>query len=44
MQEYAFEAWQNAENNGRKNLVRTGELDKGGSRQDFCLWLSGKEF
>lgn len=44
MEEYAFEAWKNGENNGRKNLSPYVDLDINGSIHDFEAWLSGKEF
>ena len=42
MQDYAFEAWKNAENNGRKRLSSEGNLDINGSMVDFERWLSGE--
>jgi hypothetical protein len=44
MQQYAFEAWKNAENNGRKRLSSEGNLDVNGSMVDFERWLSGEQF
>lgn len=44
MQEYAFEAWKSAENNGRKRLSSEGNLDINGSMVDFERWLSGEQF
>jgi len=44
MQQYAFEAWKNAENNGRKRLSSEGNLDINGSMVDFERWLSGEQF
>lgn len=44
MQQYAFEAWKNAENNGRKRLSSEGDLDINGSMVDFKRWLSGEQF
>jgi len=44
MQQYAFEAWKNAENNGRKRLSSEGNLDINGSINDFERWLSGEQF
>jgi hypothetical protein len=44
MQEYAFEAWKSAENNGRKHLSSQGNLDINGSTVDFNKWLDGYRF
>jgi hypothetical protein len=35
MEKYALKAWMAGENNGRKNLVSVGELDKEGSKRHF---------
>lgn len=44
MEQFAFEAWKCAEDNGRKRLSSEGELDLNGSRNDFERWLSGDQF
>jgi hypothetical protein len=44
MEHFAFEAWKNGENNGRKILSPNGELDIDGSRRDFERFLKGYVF